>query len=183
MTLSNDWRPPGQPQRRFEPRATRIPITHRDDIDIELWVGGSDTAIGDDIEMAHLRGAWLVDCAGELPRDFRAAAGAFIPRVFTDLEVVPSTYERIRTLAQEIAQAVTGDASHVDGNRHEPPERVLIFCSQGFNRSALLAGLVMRELGAEPAEVVAAIRAARPGALSNHTFVRLLLGEETEPPA
>jgi protein-tyrosine phosphatase len=54
----------------------------------------------------------------------------------------------------------------------------MVMCKQGLNRSALMAGLILRELGASPAEVVEAIRAARPGALTNQTFVRLLLGDD-----
>jgi protein-tyrosine phosphatase len=50
-------------------------------------------------------------------------------------------------------------------------------CTQGFNRSALVAGMILRELGASPDAIVEAIREARPGALTNQTFVRLLMGE------
>jgi hypothetical protein len=40
----------------------------------------------------------------------------------------------------------------------------------GFNRSALVAGRILVELGIPGKEVVARLRAARPGALFNETF-------------
>jgi hypothetical protein len=182
VTLSND--PPSGFVRRFEPRATRIPITHREDIDVEIWVGGSDTAIGEEVEVLHLDGAWLIDCAGEIPTDFREAALAVYPRVFADIEVIPSNIDRIASLAREIADSILGRgfrASNNDANSPSvdarSPERVFVMCTQGFNRSALVAGLILRELGAEPQAVIEAIRRARPGALTNQTFVRLLKGE------
>jgi protein-tyrosine phosphatase len=44
-----------------------------------------------------------------------------------------------------------------------------------MNRSGLVAGLLLRELGIEGAEAVERIRAARPGALSNLHFREMLL--------
>jgi hypothetical protein len=172
MTLSNE--PPPDWSRRFEARASRIPVTHRDDVDVEIWVGGSDTAVGDEVEVLHLDGAWIVDCAGEIPPEFRQAALAVYPRVFADIEVVPSNLERIKSLAREIASTIEGRPVDAGVVR---PERVFVMCKQGFNRSALVAGLILRELGASPPDIIAAIQAARPGALTNQTFVRLLLGE------
>lgn len=175
MTLSNE--PHFGAARRFEPRATRIPITHRDDLDIEIWVGGSDTALGDELELHHLEDAWLIDCAGEMTPAFRDAALACFPRVFADLEVLPSNYERLRALARDIGARVRGEAAEALAE-HASPVRVFVMCSQGFNRSGLMAGLILRELGAEPDEIVRAIRRARPGALSNEAFVRLLTEAE-----
>ena len=180
MTLTNE---PlfGQPSaRRFEPRATRVPVTHRDDIEVEIWVGGADTSLGDALEAEHLEGAWLIDCAGELTPEFRASAQACFPRVFADIDVVPSSFERIALLAREVAAAVEGaiaEESSLHG--HERPVRLFVMCSQGFNRSALVAGLILRSLGADPAAIIDAIRAARPGALTNETFVRLIEADLT----
>jgi hypothetical protein len=176
MTLTNEPHF-GFPAKRFEPRATRIPITHRDDIDVEIWVGGSDTALGDEIEMHHLEGAWLIDCAGEMTPAFREAAIACFPRVFADLEVLPSNIDRLRDLARDIGARIRGEAAEALAE-HESPVRVFVMCSQGFNRSGLMAGLILREIGASPEEIVLAIRGARPGALSNETFVRLLSDPE-----
>lgn len=47
---------------------------------------------------------------------------------------------------------------------------VLSHCGMGFNRSALLAGMIMHELGMDGPEIVAQIRARRPGALFNDVF-------------
>ena len=174
MTLSNEHHF-GAANRRFEPRATRVPISHRDDIEVELWVGGADTALGEAIESHHLDGAWLIDCAGELPTHFRELATACFPRVFADLEVIPSSYERIASLAKDIAAHVQGAVDEESAlHGHDQPVRLFVMCSQGFNRSALMAGLILRGLGADPADIVAAIRLARPGALTNATFVELL---------
>jgi hypothetical protein len=177
MSLTTDLFDP-QDRHRFEPRATPIPITHRDDIEVELWVGGADSAIGDPVEDHHLDGAWLIDCAGDLPAAFKRAAAAWFPRVFADTEVVPSSYHRLEGLAKDVAAAILGEAleaSELAG--HAAPLRLMVMCKQGLNRSALMAGLILRELGASPGDIVEAIRAARPGALTNQTFVRLLLGE------
>ncbi len=169
----------GHHEKRLDPRANLIPIAHRSDIRTEIWVGGADTAIGEPVTPAHLRGAWLVDCAGELPASFRAAATACFARVFADVESVPSSFDRVAGLARDLALRLRGSpfglTKGLDELPAELPSRLYVMCSQGFNRSALVAGLVLRELGAEPAAAVDAIRAARPGSLSNETFVRLVL--------
>jgi protein-tyrosine phosphatase len=51
---------------------------------------------------------------------------------------------------------------------------VYSLCTHGMNRSGLVTGLFLRGLGVDAEEAVALIRAARPGALSNESFVRLL---------
>ena len=52
--------------------------------------------------------------------------------------------------------------------------RVLSHCGMGYNRSALVAGLIMIELGMPGAEVVARLRERRPGALFNDGFATFL---------
>src|SRR4051812_14009725 len=52
--------------------------------------------------------------------------------------------------------------------------RVLSHCGMGYNRSALVAGLIMIELGMPGAEVVARLRERRPGALFNDGFAAFL---------
>ena len=52
--------------------------------------------------------------------------------------------------------------------------RVLSHCTGGFNRSGLVAGLILTELGMSGAEALARIRAKRPGALYNGTFADYL---------
>lgn len=53
--------------------------------------------------------------------------------------------------------------------------RVLSHCGMGFNRSALVAGLILRYLGMEGPEVVSHLRARRPGALFNLVFAEYLV--------
>ena len=48
--------------------------------------------------------------------------------------------------------------------------RVLSHCGMGFNRSALIAGLILVRLGMSGPEAVKRLRARRPGALFNETF-------------
>jgi protein-tyrosine phosphatase len=48
--------------------------------------------------------------------------------------------------------------------------RVLSHCGMGFNRSALVAGLILLDLGMSGPEAVQRLRACRPGALFNEVF-------------
>lgn len=52
--------------------------------------------------------------------------------------------------------------------------RVLSHCGLGFNRSALVAGLILNYLGMNGKEVVSHLRERRPGALFNETFAAYL---------
>ena len=52
--------------------------------------------------------------------------------------------------------------------------RVLSHCGMGFNRSALVAGLILHKLGMPGREAVAKLRSHRPGALFNENFARFL---------
>jgi hypothetical protein len=54
--------------------------------------------------------------------------------------------------------------------------RVLSHCGMGFNRSALVAGLVMVRLGMSGEEAVRRLRSCRPGALFNERFAAYLEG-------
>lgn len=53
--------------------------------------------------------------------------------------------------------------------------KVLSHCGMGFNRSALMAGLILMYLGMEGPEVVERLRSKRPGALFNQVFADYLL--------
>lgn len=158
---------PAGPPGRVEPRATRLVIGRRTDIRGELWVGGADSAIGEHLTVAHLRGAWLIDCAGEVPAPMREAAARCVMRVFEDMEQTPSAYPRIESLAAEVAEALVAPTLAA-------PPRVYVLCKQGFNRSALVAGRILRRLGLSGEEAVSEIRGLRPGALNNQTFARLV---------
>ncbi len=52
--------------------------------------------------------------------------------------------------------------------------RVLSHCGMGFNRSALIAGLIMNKLGMTGPDVVETIRKRRTGALFNENFAKFL---------
>ena len=52
--------------------------------------------------------------------------------------------------------------------------RVLSHCGMGFNRSALVAGVILHELGMPGPDVVSRLRSRRPGALFNECFAAYL---------
>ena len=52
--------------------------------------------------------------------------------------------------------------------------RVLSHCGMGFNRSALVAGIILHELGMPGPTVVERLRERRPGALFNENFAAYL---------
>lgn len=52
--------------------------------------------------------------------------------------------------------------------------RVLSHCGLGFNRSALLAGLILNQLGMSGHDAVERLRGRRPGALFNDRFASYL---------
>lgn len=51
---------------------------------------------------------------------------------------------------------------------------VLSHCGMGFNRSALVAGVILHKLGMSGPDIVKRIRDRRPGALYNDTFAAYL---------
>ena len=54
--------------------------------------------------------------------------------------------------------------------------RVLAHCNMGFNRSGLVAGLILKSLGMPGDAAVTRIRERRPGALYNDIFADYLAG-------
>ena len=48
--------------------------------------------------------------------------------------------------------------------------RVLSHCGMGFNRSALVAGVILHEMGMTGPDIIARLRTRRPGALFNDKF-------------
>ncbi len=162
-----------------DPRATRLHLPAHTKVSTEIWLGGAHTDLGEVVLIDNLSDAWLVDLAGELPLPYRHAAGACFLRVFSDVESVPSSIDRILALARDLALRVAGSPfGTTKGTDSLPPglpARLYVMCSQGFNRSALFAGFLLRELGVSPAEAIERIRSRRPGSLTNATFVSLLL--------
>jgi len=68
-------------------------------------------------------------------------------------------------------EAVVSLGTHLVSSGH----RVLSHCGMGFNRSALVAGLILHRLGMPGTAVVSRLRERRPGALFNEVFAEYLL--------
>lgn len=58
--------------------------------------------------------------------------------------------------------------------------RVQVLCAAGLNRSGLIVGRALIELGYAPDEAIRQIRSKRPNALHNATFVEWLLSERSK---
>ena len=67
-------------------------------------------------------------------------------------------------------EAVVSLGAHLVANKH----RVLSHCGMGFNRSALVAGLILVYLGFSGEEAFTLLRRKRPGALFNDVFASYL---------
>ncbi|MGH9418516.1 MAG: protein-tyrosine phosphatase family protein [Thermoanaerobaculia bacterium] len=74
--------------------------------------------------------------------------------------------EELPNLARLEAVSLLG--AHLVGSGH----RVLSHCGMGFNRSALVASLILHKLGMEGPAIVERLRARRPGALFNEVFAQ-----------
>ena len=129
-----------------------------------IWMGGARALRGDEVRPSDLAGGWLVDAAGDMPSAHRAAATRLIDCVFADNEETPPGFLRVQELVREISAAATSGG----------PLAICLVCSQGLNRSGLLTGLVLRQMGFSANDTVARIRAARPGSLANHAYERLI---------
>lgn len=71
-------------------------------------------------------------------------------------------------------EAVAKLGAHLVRNGH----RVLSHCGMGFNRSALVAGRILHELGMPGPKVVQQLKERRQGALFNEVFAQHLAGLE-----
>ena len=76
--------------------------------------------------------------------------------------------EQMPPLTKLRAIARLGASLIADGHR------VLSHCGMGYNRSALMAGLILVELGMSGAQAVERLRQRRPGALYNDGFAAFL---------
>ena len=59
--------------------------------------------------------------------------------------------------------------------------KVLAHCGMGHNRSALIAGLILRYLGMSGEDVVSLIREKRHGALYNKAFAEYIIAVQVHP--
>lgn len=130
-------------------------------------MGGAHTPLGNDVRVEGIERAWVVDCAGEMPAAYRERADKFFIRVFPDLDGEVTALPRLRLLAEAIA---------LDVRRADGPDRLYVMCHHGLNRSGLMAGLILRELGIAGDDAVRRIVAARPGSLSNRSFRAIVEG-------
>ncbi len=108
----------------------------------------------------------VIDLEGELdtciPTVENRCLYVYFP-IADDDQVLPCE-TKLRAVARMAASLVA------DGHR------VLSHCGMGYNRSALVAGLILVELGVPGPQAVAQIRARRPGALFNDRFADFLAG-------
>ena len=108
----------------------------------------------------------VIDLEGDIDTCIPTAADRCLYVYFPiadDDETLPSE-TKLRAVARMAASLVA------DGHR------VLSHCGMGYNRSALVAGLILVELGLSGEAAVEQIRARRPGALFNDRFADYLIG-------
>jgi|GEM_PF-3712421 len=134
----------------------------------EIWMGGAHSLIGDAVELEHVRTSWVIDCAGDMDTSYRTASARWFSCVFPDLDgpLVSSSHVQ-RTVRETLDTVLHGNGA--------APERIYVMCQHGMNRSGLVSGLILRGLGVDAREAVDRIRMARPGALANDSFRRLVL--------
>lgn len=144
-------------------------------------MGGANSAVGNALTPEDLRGAWVIDCAGDMPEDYRATATLWLYRVFPDLEDAPPSWPRIDALARSVARCLQGMPPDGDAADHPdaPPPRLYVLCTQGLNRSGLITGRILCELGLPGDDAVRTLVRHRPGSLNNMTFARLVRGRGT----
>ena len=123
---------------------------------IESWADVA--AAGIDV-VIDLEGG-LDEC---IPTDINHCLYIYFP-IADDIDALPP-------LTQLRAVARLGATLVADGHR------VLSHCSMGFNRSALVAGMILVELGMPGPQVVERLQSRRPGALFNDRFADFLRGE------
>lgn len=100
----------------------------------------------------------VIDMEGGLDECIPTAPGSCLYVYF------PIFDEELPDLARLEAVAMMG--AHLVQNGH----RVLSHCGMGFNRSALVAALILHKLGMEGPAIIEQLRARRPGALFNEVF-------------
>jgi hypothetical protein len=140
-------------------------------------MGGAHSPSGERVLPQDLAGAWVIDCAGDMPEDYRGTAAWWVTDPFQDYEELPVCWERATVLARSVGSCLRGaraDEEQAAAHPEKPPARLYVFCNQGMNRSGLIMGLILRALGLEGEESLRAIASCRPGALTNRTFVRLV---------
>src|SRR5258707_10829548 len=116
---------------------------------IEEWAAVA--AAGIDV-VIDLEGG-LDEC---IPTDINQCLYIYFP-IADDIDALPPL-NKLRAIAR-LGASLIGDG-----------HRVLSHCGMGFNRSALVAGMILVELGVEGPAIVERLRSRRPGALFNTVF-------------
>ena len=88
----------------------------------------------------------------------------YIQAPFNDEPVTPEMMEIVEPIVEGVVVSL----------RNKQP--VLVHCFNGQNRSFFVAGLVMKELGVAPDDIVSRIRAERADALGNRSFEGVIRG-------
>jgi hypothetical protein len=104
----------------------------------------------------------IIDLEGDLDRGVSTRPGHMIylyHPIYDEALPELSTLHAVAKFAAELIR---------QGNR------VLAHCGMGYNRSALIAGVIMTELGMTGAHALERLRERRPGALFNEEFARYL---------
>ncbi len=97
-----------------------------------------------------------------IPTDPDACLYIYFP--FADDDQMLPSATKLRAIAQLGASLIQ------DGHR------VLAHCNMGYNRSGLVAGLILKAMGVPGTAAVTRIRERRPGALFNDRFAEYLTG-------
>ena len=109
----------------------------------------------------------VIDLEGGLdeciPTDLNHCLYVYFP-IADDNEALPPL-TKLRAVARLGAELIA------DGHR------VLSHCGMGFNRSALVAGMILVEMGVPGSTVVERLQSRRPGALFNDRFAEFLRAE------
>jgi len=136
-------------------------------VETEIWMGGAHTPHGEALLETEIGNSWVIDCAGDIDVAYRTMPARWVSCVFPDIDGRPAAETLITSVVREASEAIRRAGSSA-------PDRVYIMCQHGMNRSGLVSGLILRSLGLEPEDVIQRIRAARPGALANDGFLRML---------
>ncbi len=112
----------------------------------------------------------VIDLEGGLDSGVPTAPGSILYVYF------PIYDEELPNLAKLRGLGRMGASLIRDGHR------VLSHCGMGYNRSALMAGVILHELGLGGEEIVRRLRERRTGALFNDRFRDYLAALGGEPP-
>jgi len=117
----------------------------------------------------------LVLCAQELLEETPQG----LPGAFPDVVVLKVPLDDAKPSLDEVRRALV--AGHNVAMRIRCGERVLSTCNQGRNRSGLVTGFTLMELGMSANEAIARVKHARKNALTNPYFVQVLRAYDKVP--